>query len=1053
MLRSVRPLGRVHGFLSRGSMSSISRLRHLYKTVSSSAPHSVYRSFSTASHLHVSPNTKRGRERDPLDLKVGDEMHGFKVTDVTYSQDFQCTVYSLLHLKTRAQYVHVDTHDTNNVFAVSFRTPPKDSTGVAHILEHTVLCGSEKYPVRDPFFNMLKRSLNTFMNAFTGSDYTMYPFSTQNAQDYRNLMSVYLDAAFFPRLRESDFKQEGHRLEFEVPNDSTSPLMFKGVVFNEMKGAMSDAGSRYAQGITSELYQNTTYHYNSGGEPADIPNLTYDGLRAFHRVHYHPSNARFYSYGDLSLAEHLEMIQTHVLKRFTPIDPKTEVNNADRWRETKTAVQLYPKEAVVTDEKKQTKFGLAFLCDDAHKDPFKTFAMQILSSLLLDGPASPMYKALIDTRIGSGYAPVVGYDAHTKEASFAFGCNNIAEEDVVKVEKIILDTLEEVVKKGFESERIEAIIHQIELSQKEVTTTFGLSLAQRMLPSWLHNGDVLIPLKINSLIDRLRSELAKGPYFENLIRSELLSNQHRVRFVMKPDETILEREGEEERKKLNQITSELSQQDKDKIVSDALELLRIQENKEDVSILPTLTVADIQKTVEHVSDTKKQLSNGIDLHLFDQPTNGLVYVRLKSDIRDMPIELRRYVPLFSSFFAKMGTTKRSYADLSQSLDLHTGGIGLSSLSHSNYADTQLLHQSAVLQTSFLQRKADPAFELMTELLCGEGEQYFDLKRLDNLIDLTAANISTALTDSGHQYAIAYAASGLYPLGHLSELLGGVSHVKLISDLAKLDDKSKLRVVSEKFRDILKFILNKNRLKIAVSGEPQNFDQIQQQLEKMLQTVPISNDASVATGAHAVSFSPSIRKHIFKLPMQVNFGAQCVPTVPYTHTDAPVLTVLARIMSSCFLHREIREKGGAYGGGASNSTNGVFTFYSYRDPQTTKTLDVFAQASEWAANGQFHDQDIDEALLYIFGDLDSPTPPSSKGMSRFLRDLTTEQRQEFRDKLFNVKRPALCEVAHKYLVSPQQAGRASSVIFAAEENVDEGFAKDGWTIKTPTDADL
>ena len=453
---------------------------------------------------------------DRQGLKPGDTIGTYTVTGIDPLEEIDSTLFQLVHGPTGARHVHIGNQDRENTFGVAFRTVPADSTGVAHILEHTVLCGSEKYGVRDPFFSMLKRGLSTFMNAFTSSDWTMYPFSTQNRKDFYNLMDVYLDAAFFPKLDPLSFKQEGHRLEVKPAQTPDEPkeLIYKGVVYNEMKGAMSSPNQIMGRSLVAALYPDTTYSNNSGGEPRDIPTLTHEALRAFHSRFYHPSNAFFYTYGDLPLADHLRVIEEKVLTRFTRIDPDSAVPAQPRWDRPKTADAHYP---LAGDEDTSNKFQacVAWLAADV-KDSFETLVLSVLEQVLLGNAASPLRKALIDSNLGSALSDGSGFDPDMRDTMFACGLKDVAGDAAPKVEQLIFETLEHLVEKGVDRTMVASAIHQIEFHRKEITNTpypFGIKLLMSFTGPWIHEGDILPCLKFDQDLERLNREMAIDDFF------------------------------------------------------------------------------------------------------------------------------------------------------------------------------------------------------------------------------------------------------------------------------------------------------------------------------------------------------------------------------------------------------------------------------------------------------------------------------------------------------------------------------------------------------------
>jgi len=480
-------------------------------------------------------------DRNNPDLNKGDSFHGYTINRIVKLAEIDSFYYELEHTGTGAKHVHISNNDKENTFSVAFKTVPSDSTGVAHILEHTALCGSRKFPVNDPFFSMLKRSLNTFMNAFTASDWTMYPFSTQNRKDFYNLMDVYLDSSFFPNLRELSFKQAGHRMELEdsVENPDSSRLLIKGVVYNEMKGAMSSPDQVMGRSLLNALYPSTTYRHNSGGSPAKIPALTYEQLVAFHKRHYHPSNAFFYTYGSFSLKNHLSFINDKILKSFERIDPETEVPSQPRWRTPKKMAYYYPLDRKQNPSNK-CQVCVAWLTADI-KDAFEILILTLLEQILIGNSASPLRKALIDSQLGAALCDGTGFDASNRDTLFACGLKDTDATAAEKIEEIIFDVLENLSEKGIDNQLIESAIHQIEFHRKEITNTpypYGIKLLLSFSGSWFHGGDPVRILQFDNDLKQLRSDLSKGPFLENHIKKYFIDNSHRVLFSLIPDQLM-----------------------------------------------------------------------------------------------------------------------------------------------------------------------------------------------------------------------------------------------------------------------------------------------------------------------------------------------------------------------------------------------------------------------------------------------------------------------------------------------------------------------------------
>jgi len=490
---------------------------------------------------------------------AGERLHGFLIDELTPLPELNVVMVRARHERTGARLLHLGCDDPNNVFAVTFRTPPADSTGVAHILEHTVLCGSQRYPVRDPFFAMLKRSLNTFMNAMTASDWTCYPVASMNRKDYYNLMGIYLDAVFFPLLREEDFRQEGHRLEFADPGDPKTPLQIKGVVFNEMKGAMADPSSLIGRRLNRALFPGGCYGHNSGGEPRDIPDLTWEQLRAFHADYYHPSNSWFFTYGDLPLAGHLEQIDTLALSRFEGKQVDSSIPPEPRF----DAPQYSEATFSLADQDEpagRSMVQVAWLTCQI-EDDFTRIALGILAGLLLGDPAAPLYQDLLDSRLGQNLAPGSGYHDDYRDTVFAVGLQGTDPQHRDAIERLILATLERVACEGFPAERIQAALHQYEFSSREVSGDqfpYGLGLLMRFLGPWLHADQPLPSLQLERTLAALRQATADPDFFPALIRRHFLANPHRVTLLLRPDREHGRREEAELAARLERLRQEFT---------------------------------------------------------------------------------------------------------------------------------------------------------------------------------------------------------------------------------------------------------------------------------------------------------------------------------------------------------------------------------------------------------------------------------------------------------------------------------------------------------------
>ena len=959
-------------------------------------------------------------------LTHSDNIFGYRIHRKVELAESKSVYYELEHRSTGARHIHISREDLENTFSVAFKTVPGDSTGVAHILEHTVLCGSEKYPVRDPFFSMLKRSLSTFMNAFTASDWTMYPFSTQNRKDFYNLMQVYLDAVFFPQLAELSFKQEGHRLEFE----SNHNLVYKGVVYNEMKGAMSSPDQVMVRSILKALYPDTPYSHNSGGDPAVIPSLTYARLKEFHHRHYHPSNAYFYTYGNLPLKDHLAMIHDTVLKKYEQLDPGTDVPSQSKWQRPRLATFHYPFEKA-EDASKKSQVCLAWLTADI-KDTFEVLTLSLLEQILLGNSASPLRKALIDSQLGTALCDGSGFDADNRDTMFVCGLKDVELSSASKIEDIILNTLKELVSEGIDEKLIESAIHQIEFRRKEITNSpypYGIKLLLIFAGSWLHGGDPTRLLQFDAELNELRNRLNSGPLFENQIEKYFLGNPHRVLLTLAPDQQMTQDQEKKVMAELKKVKKKLSASDSEKIDQDAEALRLQQEETEDVSCLPTLEREDIPPSVSTVTETATD--NSLSTTVYDQSTSGIFYFVAAAGAGTLALSMIPLAPFYCYALSRIGTELRDYTDMAQRIDTYTGGIGLSTHARTRYDGEGACLPFVSLNAKCLYRNQGRMFEIIQELL--HHFDFSDLLRLKSLLMEYKARLESMIVHNGHRLAISLASRNFSTTRALSEMWGGVHHLQTIKSLTENLDDEKLSVISQELAAIGKALFTRKNIQTAAIGESAALPAAKASIKLIQNQFPDTE----ANGFHAppISVDDGIIREGWSTTSAVSFVAQAFETVRMTHADAPALSVISKILRSMYLHREIREKGGAYGGFAIyNPEDGLFCFGSYRDPHIISTLNVYQQVADFIRSTIYGEEDVKEAVLQVCSEIDKPDPPGPAARKAFYRkiiSLSDDMRGQFKNKLLSLTRKHIQRAAEAYF-DPHGKNHAVAVISGEEK---------------------
>ena len=916
----------------------------------------------------------------------------------------------LQHQRTGARHIHIETPDDNNGFAVFFPTPPSNSTGVAHILEHVVLAGSEKFPVRDPFFSMTRRSLATFMNALTGSDWTMYLFSTRNAKDYANLLEVYLDAAFFPRLDEDSFKQEGIRFEFENPEDPASGLRYKGVVFNEMKGALATAGAAIDRAIGKTLFAGLPYEYVSGGDPTDIPNLTWAQLRSFHARYYHPSNARFYTYGNQSLDRTLDVIEARVLGRFVKIDIDSSIPDVTRFTTPRSAVEPFP--ATPGEDNSRKAQALTAWVTVPSADSFKTLAMKVLSEVLLSNAGSPLRKALIDSGLGSALADGSGFHDDFKEAVFGAGLKGVVAEDAEKIQDVVIRALEKQVNQSVDGSQVDAAIHHLEFEKRERSNAgfpYALRLLFASMSAYNYGGDPFSALNFDRDLDHLQQARQEGRFFENLIQAELLDNPHRALLTVVPDTELEERQRKQQLDRLAGIESKLTAEDKTRIVADALRLKADQDAKQDLSVLPTLQLADIPMKFEDVASHDETLHEA-SVQFYPQPTNGITYLDLRCSFESLTAEQKDLLPLFSRVITQSGAAGQDYVEIAARIAAHTGGVGAAAQVQSLAARDDYL-QSFVVSGRALDRNAQPFLELLTDLV---ARLEVEPKRLKEVIAEISTRLESSLAGLGFQFALLRAHSKLSSEGAINDRLQGIGMLHTMRRLAKLQNEDELQKVIAQLDDIRRALFRRESLRIIVTCEEGMIAKLEELLARLLNALPADGSPTIPVKPAAETGAPEART----APVPVAFNVRIFKTVRYTHPDAPALLVLANYLRDTFLHRELREKGGAYGGYAqAGVASGTFYFGSYRDPNIVRTYDVFDQATRWVTEQPIDPESLKEAILGACGDVDPLESPDIKGRREATNratGFTKDLRERFKQRLLDVTDEDLERVTTTYL---------------------------------------
>ncbi|KAL7801575.1 Metalloenzyme, LuxS/M16 peptidase-like protein [Trichoderma afarasin] len=994
--------------------------------------------------LRNAANTARKTVTDlALYPKPGSKLHGFTLVRAKHVPELELTALQLQHDKTGADYLHIARDDTNNVFSIGFKTNPPDDTGVPHILEHTTLCGSDKYPIRDPFFKMLPRTLSNFMNAMTASDHTFYPFATTNEQDFKNLMSVYLDATLHPLLKQSDFQQEGWRIGPENPSAETADgkkLVFKGVVYNEMKGQMSDAGYLYYIRFHDHIFPDIN---NSGGDPQKITDLTYEQLKNFHAENYHPSNAKLFTYGDMPLADHLREVDAR-LQAFEKIAKDKVIHLPIELNGPKEVTLHGPLDPLVAPDR-QYKTSVSWITGDT-TDVVESFSVSLLSTLLMDGYGSPLYRGLIEAGMGADWSPNAGYDSYAKRGIFSIGLTGVQESDVPKVKGKIQEILREARNKGFDQGKIDGTLHQLELSLKHKTSNFGYSMLNRLKPKWFNGSDPFDSLAWNDTIATFQAKMAEGGYLEGLMDKYLL-NDNTLTFTMAPsasfgDDLIAEEQARLS-SKIQDAVNKAGDEESARLQFEKQEQdLLVEQNKtntEDLSCLPTVYVKDIPRSTEPTI-VRDEIAGHIPIQWREAPTNGLTYFRAINTLEHLPDDLRELIPLFTDSIMRLGTKDMTMEQLEDLIKLKTGGVSVGYHSTPSPTDFTQSSEGIIFTGMALDRNVPVMYDLLRKLV---QETDFDSPeaslRVRQLLQASADGVVNDIASSGHRFAMGHAESSLTRSAWLRQQVGGLSQVKLVTSLTGRPESDQLEDVISKLKKIQTFALTSGKMRTALTCGTENVQENLNSLKTF--TGALSREVS---GLAQSSPSPLPRdsKAFFPLPYQVYYGGLSVATTSYTSPEGAPLQILAQLLTHKHLHHEIREKGGAYGGGAySKALDGLFGFYSYRDPTPQNTLGIMRNAGRWAVEKEWSDRDLEEAKISVFQGVDAPKSVNQEGMARFLSGITDEMKQKKREQLLDVTKEQVRDVAQKFLVDAIARGEERTTFLGEKQ----GWVDGSWSV--------
>ena len=962
-------------------------------------------------------------------LKAGDILYGFKVLRVQIFADLRVTAYEIEHDKTGAKVLHLHSFDRENLYAIGFRTPPADSTGLPHILEHSVLAGSEKYPLKDVFKELMRSTLQTFINAFTYPDKTIYPVASQIKADFYNLARVYTDLVLKPRLLKETLFQEGHHLELATPGDLGSPLIISGIVYNEMKGAYSSPDSLMYKVIQENLYPDSIYAFDSGGDPDVIPSLTYEQFKNFHRTYYSPTNARFFLYGDIPTADHLQFLEGE-LAGFDRVKVDSAITSQPRLTKPRSVRGTYPVGKDETLDHK-TMVNIAWLLTE-NCDYETTLFLEIISGLLVGSPASPLRKALIDSGLGEDLTPTSGIESDLKQLLFCAGLRNVNGKDVKKIEKLIFETLRNIVADGFDSELVEGILHQVEFHGKEIVRgsyPYGISLMGHIFQTWLYDGDPLIGLDFPKTIEDVRRRWEADPQiFQKLTQQWLVDNPHRLLAIMEPDPDFSAKKDKSFQKKMNKLKSSLTKEELTQIDVQAAQLKEFQSQEdtpEAAAMLPKLKLEDIPRKVDIIPTQIGMLEN-VQTLTHDLFTNGIAYVDLVFDLGHVPEELQHYLPLLGKMTTGMGAAGFSYEEMSKRIALKMGGFGYD-LSTGFTADAKASFQKMIFSLSSLYRNLPAAINIITDILSA-GDLSAEA-RMRDLISERKNNLQSAVVPSGHIFAKRAAGAALSLPAYRDEQWNGRTQLRFVQQKAGNFETAKSDL-QEKLHHLKSLVFNKENMLINITADDQGIKIVYENILQLLRKLPANKVVQEKKQPQLAPVYAGIA-----VPTSVSYVASVLKAPAYIDPSAAMLMLGSKELSNSYLYKHIRVQGGAYGGMSSfDPSLGLFSFISYRDPHIAETLQIFKDAQAFFSQNEMAEGDMEKAIISTIGALDKPLDPSGRGyaaMMRIVAGATDEMRQNFRDNVLAATPRQVKDTLKKYF-SAATKSKAVAVYSASEK---------------------
>lgn len=938
-----------------------------------------------------------------MNLEKNKIYHGFRLLSSSKVEELDAKAYQFIHEKSGARLLFIDSDDDNKVFSISFRTTPKDDRGTAHIVEHSTLCGSRKFHLKEPFVELLKGSLNTFLNAMTFPDKTMYPVASQNDKDFQNLIDVYLDAVFYPLMTKVPeiLMQEGWHYEIDNP---AAPLRYSGVVYNEMKGALSSPEGLLERKQLNNMFPDNTYAFESGGDPISIPSLTQADFVKFHQQYYHPANSYIYLYGKMDIMAKLAFFDDEYLSHFDKIDVDSKITVQKPFSGEKQLTDVYPISS--NDNKKNKTFlSYSFACGTAH-DVLQCFAIDLLDYVLFKSQSAPLRNALLKADIGADVSS--SFETSILQPTWNITVNGSDPGKAAKFHTVFTDTVKDLIKNGIDKELLQAAFNITEFKLREADFgqfPKGLIYNIQLMKSWLYDDDPLEQLRYEPLLNQIKEKI-KTDYFENLLQKIVIDNPHKLFLTLAPDDKVVAKEEKKLAKALQEKKAAMSDTEIENIIAATKKLKKRQQtpdSKEDLASIPLLNLSDIDKKAKKFVIEEKTI-DGIKVLEHDINTNGIAYLDFYFDASCIPEDKLTEAFLLVELLNKIATEKYSYEQLANAINLDTGGISFDLEAYNKIGQPDSLMPKLIIKSKVLVDKLPKLFALLQEIITKSS--FSDASRLKELIVQMKSNMELDILNSAQQIVSSRLASYFSPAGAYNER-GGLSFYYFIKDLST-DFDARYPALCKDLQELLNHVFNRQNLLVSITLKDSEYTSFSNEFAKFAKV--LTNETLQTKN---FPFAIDKKNEGLQSSSQVQYVGVGANFIRSGYKYSGSLPVLATILRCTYFWNKVRVLGGAYGAFVRFGTDGELYFGSYRDPHLTATLKVYHDAVSYLQDFAIDDREMTKYIIGTISVLDTPLTPAAKGKAAavaHIRGITDEDVQKLRNEILAVRQDSIKELA-------------------------------------------